>query len=357
MTKFKIGILLAVVLSGCQLVPTPMPAPTMPPIPTASSEIDATPAVEQRTLTVCLGTEPQSLYIYGTSSEVTWSVLEAVYDGPIDFKTYTPTPVIMEELPTISNGGVVIEPAVVQSGDIVVDKDGDLVALSDGIEVFPSGCGQPECAVSWDDANPVRMDKLRATYKLLPNIKWADGAPLTADDSIYSYELASDPETPVSKRVIERTTSYKALDATSVEWIGIPGYFPLPSETMFWHPLPRHAWSQYSAQDLLNDEISMRHPLGWGPYMIDEWVEGDHITLNKNPNYFRASEGLPKFDKLVYRFLAHPGESNLEALLSGECDVVDRTTGLEEQAQNVRQAEIDNKLKMYYVQGPDSKKG
>ncbi|MBP1694660.1 MAG: putative transporter substrate binding protein [Chloroflexi bacterium] len=46
----------------------------------------------------------------------------------------------------------------------------------------------------------------------------------------------------------------------------------------------------------------MRSPLGWGPYVVSEWKTGDRITLTRNPNYFRASEGLPRFDVLTFRF-------------------------------------------------------
>ena len=56
--------------------------------------------------------------------------------------------------------------------------------------------------------------------------------------------------------------------------------------------------------------------------MIDEWVQGESITLHKNPNYFRAAEGLPKFDTVVYRFVPENANTNIAALLSGECDVV-----------------------------------
>jgi peptide/nickel transport system substrate-binding protein len=70
--------------------------------------------------------------------------------------------------------------------------------------------------------------------------------------------------------------------------------------------------------------MSARMPLGWGPYSIDEWAAGDHITLSRNPNYFRGAEGLPRFDRLVYRFVNSPEEA-LDALFVGECDYVDQT--------------------------------
>ena len=61
--------------------------------------------------------------------------------------------------------------------------------------------------------------------------------------------------------------------------------------------------------------------------MIDEWDLGESITLEKNPNYFRAAEGLPKFDMLVYRFVGqNTNTDNIAALLSGECDILDQIT-------------------------------
>ena len=63
-------------------------------------------------------------------------------------------------------------------------------------------------------------------------------------------------------------------------------------------------------------------PLGWGPYQVVEWAGGDHITLQKNPFYFRSAEGWPAFDFLTFRFVGSGAEA-VEALLAGECDLVD----------------------------------
>ncbi len=87
--------------------------------------------------------------------------------------------------------------------------------------------------------------------------------------------------------------------------------------------------------------------------MIDEWVKGDHIRLVKNPDYFRASEGLPKFDVLVFRFLGDIADNNVAAQLTGVCDIVDQTTRLEEQTQIIREAELKNKIKVYSGLGPE----
>jgi peptide/nickel transport system substrate-binding protein len=57
--------------------------------------------------------------------------------------------------------------------------------------------------------------------------------------------------------------------------------------TNFWAPAPKHAWNQFQAAELPQIDIASRTPIGWGPYRIEEWAAGDHITLTRNPHYFR----------------------------------------------------------------------
>lgn len=42
--------------------------------------------------------------------------------------------------------------------------------------------------------------------------------------------------------------------------------------------------------------------MGYGPYVVKEWND-DSLRLTKNPYYFRAAEGLPKFDELIFRIV------------------------------------------------------
>ena len=51
-----------------------------------------------KVLNVCLGREPESLFIYNSSSRSMWSVLESVYDGPFDFINGEELPVIFENI-------------------------------------------------------------------------------------------------------------------------------------------------------------------------------------------------------------------------------------------------------------------
>ncbi|MBE3037952.1 MAG: peptide ABC transporter substrate-binding protein [Chloroflexi bacterium] len=352
-------LILVLVLSACQArTATPTsPKSTQTPAGTNVSPTSisptAAPTAEPRSLVVCLGQEPQSLYIYGSAARDMWNVLEAIYDGPIDTRNYVRQPVILQKLPTLADGDAVIQPVKVEAGDDLVDANGNLSSLVKGVKLIPSACTSADCAVAWDGKSPVQMDQLITTYKLKPGITWSDGILLTAADSVYSYQLAADPATPTSKRMVDRTASYAVVDDLTVRWTGIPGYLPQQYDTNFWLPLPKHAWESIQPADLLKSEQVTRRPIGWGPYKIDEWVAGDHITLSKNPSYFRSSEGLPKFDKLVFRFPGQPADNNLAALLAGECDLVDQTALQDAHYDTVFDLVRSKKAQVFPGQGPE----
>jgi peptide/nickel transport system substrate-binding protein len=59
-------------------------------------------------------------------------------------------------------------------------------------------------------------------------------------------------------------------------------------------------------------------PIGTGPFMLQDWVRGDRIVLKKNPEYH--VKGLPKVDRVVYRFIADPNAVQA-ALKAGDVDV------------------------------------
>jgi peptide/nickel transport system substrate-binding protein len=304
-------------------------------------------------MTICVGQEPNTLYPYGGTSRSMWSVLEAIYDGPIDTRHYTAEPVILDQMPSLANGGAVVQPVDVKEGDPVVNADGDLVALKAGQKMIPSGCTSGDCAVTWSGNSALKVDQLAVTFKIKSGIKWSDGEALTAADSVYSFQVASDKDTPVSKYHINRTFSYEAVDDQTIKWVGRPGYIPDSYIPLFFIPLPKHAWQNMTPVQLQASDTVSQKPIGWGPYKVDEWVKGDHIRLVKNKDYFRAGEGLPKYDVLVYRFLGEQADNNLEALLSGECSVIDQTSVLDEQLETILDLQRAGKLKAAISQGPE----
>lgn len=367
------------------------PPPSETPVPTR---------VPTGPLTVCIGQEPASLYLYGPASGAASLIREVVYDGPIDTRGYDVQPVILEELPTLENGGAKLETVFVHEGEYVLDVDGNVVRLRDGISVRPAGCFDDACAVTYerpesaeveDAPTPVpeatassdesgapppsarptlppdaglEMTQLQATFRLLPGLTWSDGEPLTAADSVFSYEVAQEAELPPRLRTgnqglvpprsldpILRTASYTATGELEVMWAGVPGYYDPNYRSNFFMPLPAHRLEGLSPEELLQADDSARLPLGWGPYVLTEWVPGAQIVAERNPNYFRASEEFPYFDEVIFRFEAQDPGTYLEELQSGSCDVIAQNA-LHSDLDQYRALEPEGALIMAAVPGP-----
>jgi peptide/nickel transport system substrate-binding protein len=349
---FPALLVVTILLSACGAPASPTPKTPGGITPTANQQPSPTPTPAPRTLVICLGQEPQTLYLYGGSSAAMWSVLEAIYDGPVDTRSYAAQPVILAGLPQPGDG-VEIKAATVHPGDQVVDVNGDLTVLKAGVKVRPGGCDSADCTQTYDGKSDLQMDQVTIQYHLKAGLKWSDGAPLVASDSVYSYKLASDPNTPTSKYYSDRTAAYQAVDTQTVQWVGLPGYQPDSYASLFWLPLPEHAWSSLSPAELLKDPLSTEKPLGWGPYTITDWVKGDHISLTKNPLYFRADEGLPHFDQLIFRFVGSNPQASISAVLSGECDLADGSALSEEQLSTLVDLQQSKRLKLAVAQGPE----
>jgi peptide/nickel transport system substrate-binding protein len=54
---------------------------------------------------------------------------------------------------------------------------------------------------------------------------------------------------------------------------------------------------------------------------LETWQAGGSISLERNPFYFRASEGLPRVDAVTFRFISDT-DKLADALLAGTCNVV-----------------------------------
>ena len=273
-----------------------------------------------KVLTVCLAGEPDTLYLYGGSRlAATRQVMEALYDGPIDHLNYAYQPVILQGVPSIAGGGAVTRTVRVREGDRVVDAEGEALELVEGVRIHPVGCHADECAVEFE-GELLWMERMEVMFALREDVVWADGEPLTAADSVFAFQVASDPATPGSHYLTDRTASYCSLDRWRVEWVGLPGFTDPTYFLNFFAPLPRHQLEGRSPADLLQADETRRYPMGWGPFVVEEWVAGDHITLSPNPHYFRAAEGLPYLDQVVFRF-TYGGPEMIASLLSGECDI------------------------------------
>ena len=329
------GILfsMGVFLIGCN-APSPGDIP-LPPVPTEvepSEVLDPTPLPPPpKTLVVCLNREPESLfiyseaYLYGEGGGEAQSILEAVYDGPIDIVDYQAVPVILQDLPGFDNGGARLEEVTVAEYEVYLNpRTLQPANLRPGAPYLPVGCTGPGCIAVYPGGE-VQMERLVVDFQLLPGLTWSDGEPLTASDSRFSFELDSDRFIPTTKYLVDRTAAYEVADETTIRWTGLPGYFDPEYATLFWTPLPRHLLGEIPTEDLPASELATRNPIGWGPYQIEEWQSDDQLLLTKNPRYFRADEGLPNFDRLLFRFLRSESTGAIQQLLTGECDLVDES--------------------------------
>lgn len=332
-TAFAIFLLLlAGTVTACQIAtPAPMPtlvptvdlsitsvppSPTPGPSPTAVSPTSTPTLLPPKELTICQAEEPNTLFIYGSPSRAARNVLEAIYDGPIDTRGYQFQPVILTKVPSLADGDAALRTVQVEEGEQVVDVNGLPVDLLPGVTIA-NAAGEP---VTFE-SGAVTMAQMVVTFTLRPDVTWADGQPLTADDSRYSFELAGEFDNPTLRRLLDRTYSYEAVDAHTVVWTGTPGYRDPLYPLSFYSPLPRHVWGGSDAERLLSAEVAHRKPLGWGPFVVEEWVAGEEIRLVRNIHYFRAAEGLPYLDRVIFRFVPDLGQA-LDLLKIGECDVI-----------------------------------
>ncbi len=308
--------------------PDALSVPAWPTLETLATPLPSpTPLPEWKTLTICAGSEPTSLYLYNESNYITDAILEAIYDGPIGRRNFGYQPVILEELPSIENGGLLIEPVEVQEGDWVLDDNGNRVQLAEGMVVRPAGCRSGACAQAYAGGT-FRMDRMTVTFHLLEGLRWSDGITLKASDSVFSYNLAVHADTPygvnglVSQSVesLLNTATYTAQDDRTVQWQGLPGYIDPHYAANFFIPLPEHILKPYDPLQLV--EMAGYLPVGWGAYRPVIWDSGERMILERNPNYFLAGQGLPYFDRLVFRFLTGSIEQRLEALADGICDIL-----------------------------------
>jgi len=341
-------LLIALMLPACS--PQATDIPTISPTPVETLPPLVTPTLAPRTLNICLGGEPNTLYPYGSPNSPARSVLSAIYDGPIDTVEYGYEPIILEKIPNINDGDAQLAPVSVRAGDQVVNADGNLVSLTTGTKVRPSSCRADDCAITYDGSSSIQMDQLIVTFTMLENLMWSDGKPLTASDSVYSFQVASSNDTPGSKFLIDRTQTYEAAaDGVTIQWWGKPGFIDPDYYTNFWTPLPKHILEEFAPADLVTADLSTKAPIGWGPYILDEWQTGESLHFVKNLNYFRADSGLPIFDELNFLIFPDPN-SAITALVDGKCDVLDPSVRLDGQVGLLQQMQKDGQAKLITTQ-------
>lgn len=307
-------------------------------------EVEPTSAPVSKDLIVCMAQEPDTLYPYGGSMLSGRHVQHGIYENDITNLSYDYQAQGIEKLPSLADGDAYLETVEVNAGDLVVDAAGDAVTLETGVSVINADGETVEFS-----GDPIMMQQISSEFTMKPRV-WSDGVPVSIDDSIYSFELQADSDTPATKFLTDRTASYEPTGDLSVRWTGIPGFLDPTYFTNFWGPLPRHILGGYSAAELLEAEEASRLPVGDGPFKIVEWVAGDNILLEKNEYYYRQDEGLPYLNSVTFKFI--PDTNQLVAqLLSGQCDIGTQDGLNENQSPFLIEAESNGLLVTYFQTG------
>jgi peptide/nickel transport system substrate-binding protein len=347
----------SVVLGACDL-PTQVELPTTPgtAAPLLPPATDLPP--EPKTAVVCLAHEPESLYLYsplrlyGAANREADAVLSAIYDGPFDIRGYGVEAVILEKAPSLADGDARLEAVSVGDGDIYLNPETlQPDQLRTGRPFLPSGCRDRTCEQIFRGGQ-VTMDRMVVEFHLLPDVRWSDGQPVTAEDSAFSFQVEVAGDTPTPKYLVNRTQSYQAVDDRTTRWTGIAGFLDPDYASNFWTPLPRHLLGEIPPADLLEDDGANRSPIGWGPFVLESWSAGREIILRRNPVYFRASEGLPRLEFLVFRFVGSDPQAALQQVLTGECDILDESTLGESSLEDIAGMAASGQLGVSWVAGP-----
>ncbi|MDQ6878370.1 MAG: ABC transporter substrate-binding protein [Candidatus Dormibacteraeota bacterium] len=173
----------------------------------------------------------------------------------------------------------------------------------------------PALASSWD----VSSDGLTFTFHLRTT-NWTDGKPFTAADVVYTLTKVAPQYSAFFAGTSGSITSVTATDDHTVKIVLTKPYGPFLNALAADSGaaiLPQHL---FEGTDIAKNPASLQHPVGTGPFMMSEWVAGDHITLAKNPNYWAA--GQPYLDKIIYQIIPS-STSMVLALQSGQVQYVD----------------------------------
>jgi peptide/nickel transport system substrate-binding protein len=163
----------------------------------------------------------------------------------------------------------------------------------------------------------ISRDGRTITYHLRRGLRFADGAPLTARDCVYSIDAINDPRNNPQTRfgydVVRRAEArgdqtlvlhLRRPFAPLIVVVLAPQGFPI---------LPAHLLAGLHDFNRIPFDAQ---PVGSGPYVVTAWMRGDRVEMRANPYY---GGGKPAIDRLTVRFVPDPNTA-LNLLRTGEAD-------------------------------------
>src|SRR6266508_195852 len=267
--RFCLFISLGLVCAACAIeggVPNSTAVPTAPApgqVPTDAA-IAAANAERDDTWVIGLLDQPRYLTPYQSSQgnqRLAAPVTELLFPSPVLAYNYTYTNTgVLDRLPTLENGD-----AELRKADVYLDDAGSITTTATQVVT--------------------QVDQLVVTFHWNPKLRWSDGQPVTADDSVFAYELAkAAPPSPEASDQLAQIALYERVDEHTTRTTFRPD---LISSTYFlscWTPLPRHLLKGV-APDKLRESDFARKPVGYGPYAI-AGIADRTINMVRNEHYF-----------------------------------------------------------------------
>jgi peptide/nickel transport system substrate-binding protein len=188
------------------------------------------------------------------------------------------------------------------------DEDGNMVpTLVDEIPTVENG--------------GVASDLRSVTWKLTKGITWSDGTPLTAHDVVFTGEYCLDEAGGCNSRsYFTDVTKIEALDDHTVKvHFGVAK--PFPYGPYVGSPSPIIQKAQFKdcmgarAQECTEQNFG---PIGTGPFKVDEFRANDVITLSANENYRDADK--PAFATATFKGGGDAASAARSVLETGEFD-------------------------------------
>ncbi|MFQ5576017.1 MAG: ABC transporter substrate-binding protein, partial [Anaerolineae bacterium] len=199
---------------------------------------------------------------------------------------------VLEQGPTTLDPGLA---EVTDVSEIVNDLFEGLVELDTELNVIPAAARRWQI----DDGG------LRYRFELRPNLRWSDGAPLTARDFVFAWRRNLSPATGAGLAhqlyLIEGAEEFHRGQSSDLASIGITavndltleitlktpaGYFPYLLAAPITYPQPAHAAPPNGPRPPRPTGIICN-----GPFKIAAWDEGREIRLEKNPFYRGLATG------------------------------------------------------------------
>jgi len=172
----------------------------------------------------------------------------------------------------------------------------------------------PALAESWD------LDDQGVTFRIREDLTWHDGRPVTAEDVLFTFELAKNPATAslLESAYLTMVQAAQVQDPRTIRFTFVAPHSQ-PLQAFWWSPLPRHLLSEVDPGQMVQAPFG-RQPVGNGPFRFVSWNPGQQLTMEANDAYPAALGGRPMLDRVVFRIVPE-ATTRLTEILTGAIDV------------------------------------